>query len=78
MAERINYGGVCGTRGQVYSHALACCLARLGPDEPRRRQRAELAADQFAFGRRAKALSDHEAARLVTWEQFERMEACTA
>lgn len=70
MAERINYGGVCGTRAQVYAHALKACLSRLGPDEPNRRRRAELAADHFACGRHAKALTEAEAARLMPWEQF--------
>lgn len=61
MAERINYGGVCGTRWQVYQHALAATGSTR-------------AADLFACGLNRPALSDAEAACLIPWDVFARYE----
>lgn len=68
FAETINYGGIAATRMQAYQHALDCGLSRLDPNEPNREQRARLGAEQFAFGRQARALSPDEAAQLVPWD----------
>lgn len=66
MAEVINYGGIAGTRAQVYEHALSVCMSQL-EGEPNQARRARLGADQFAFGTRARAMKPNEAACLIQW-----------
>ena len=64
MAEKINYGGMCATREQAFFHAKKRC-ARPGISA----DRIEKAAEMFAFGPHAKAISDEEAARLLPFNE---------
>ena len=66
MSETINYGGVAGTRSQVYSHALACCLSRY-PKTPEGRSAAEYWAEQYACGIKQVAIPRKVARCLIPW-----------
>ena len=56
MAELINYGGIAAPRSAVYAHALSATGS-------------ERAADMFAFGFRATALTDGQAAGLISYAE---------
>ena len=71
MSERINYGGVACRRSVAYEHALSACLSRLPESEPNREAMAKRGAEMFAFGPRAKALTNSEAAMLLPEECLE-------
>lgn len=62
-SEVINYGGMAATRLQAYNHALEACK-KPGISEDRVRE----AADMFAYGPRAKALTANEAAKLLPFD----------
>ena len=62
-SEVINYGGMVATRKQAFEHALEACK-KPGISDARVRQAAEL----FAYGPRAKAITKDEAAKLIPFD----------
>ena len=69
MNETICYGGMAARRCEVYRDALATLLTR--PDCPSHSS-AKKAADMFAFGPRAVALTKKEAATLPQFDPTTR------
>jgi len=70
MSEMISYGGMAATREEVYADALEVCTkqAATQTDCETAAKAGRKAAEQFAFGRRAKELTPEEAARLPRFD----------